>query len=296
MAVTELDQAPDLRPLYGKALLSALPGGGGKELPDQELVLTEVTVDRGHLTEYDRVCGFRLSDQLPPTYPHLFGFPLQMKLMTDRSFPLPTMGLVHLENRITQSRPVHADETLSLRVRAENLRKGRQGRLVDFVAEASAGGEPVWHSTSTYLKRGGGSEDGGPDGSSDPAEEQEPDPAEEGVDEGRPAAIWSVPDDTGRRYADVSGDVNPIHMRAVTAKAFGFPRAIAHGMWSKARCLAAFEGRLPHSFTVDVRFKKPVLLPSKVAFRSEQEGDRWRFDLRDPKSGKPHLTGAIRPA
>ena len=35
-------------------------------------------------------------------------------------------------------------------------------------------------------------------------------------------------------------------------------------MWTKARCLAAL--RLPDAFAVDVRFKKPILLPSKVTF------------------------------
>ena len=62
----------------------------------------------------------------------------------------------------------------------------------------------------------------------------------------------------------MSGDHNPIHLHALSAKALGFPRAIAHGMWTKARCLASL--RLPDAFAVDVRFKKPILLPSKVTF------------------------------
>ena len=52
---------------------------------------------------------------------------------------------------------------------------------------------------------------------------------------------WKAPADIGRQYAKVSGDYNPIHLSAVSAKLFGFPTAIAHGLWNKARTLAALE-------------------------------------------------------
>ena len=81
---------------------------------------------------------------------------------------------------------------------------------------------------------------------------------------------------------------------ALTAKAFGFPRQIAHGMWTKARCLAALDGRLPDAVTVDVAFKKPVLLPGTVAFGSRREDDGYDFSLTRPKDGAPHLVGRAR--
>jgi acyl dehydratase len=102
-----------------------------------------------------------------------------------------------------------------------------------------------------------------------------------------------VPGDIGRKYAAVSGDRNPIHLHTLTAKAFGFPRAIAHGMWLNARTVAAFEGRLPGAFTVDVSFKTPVLLPSTVELAATRLDEHWRFDLRDARSGKPHVVGEI---
>jgi acyl dehydratase len=89
----------------------------------------------------------------------------------------------------------------------------------------------------------------------------------------------------------VSGDHNPIHLYALTAKAFGFRRQIAHGMWSKARCLAALDGRLPDAVRVEAAFKKPVLLPGQVAFGSARSGDGYAFSLTDPRSGAPHLLG-----
>jgi hypothetical protein len=107
----------------------------------------------------------------------------------------------------------------------------------------------VWEGFSTMLKRGGGDD-------SLPREEPPPAPPV--------TAHWRVADDTGRRYAAVSGDHNPIHLHGLAAKAFGFPWAIAHGMWTKARCLAAL--RVPDAFEIDVKFRKPVLLPSTVTF------------------------------
>ena len=151
MTVHELSGTPDLRSMYARAVLGSFPGGGGEELPDVELVLPEVEIDRGHLAAYGRVCGFRLSNELPPTYLHVFAFPVALRLMTDRGFPLPLLGLVHVSNRIAQERPVRASERPSLRVRAEGLRRRERGTEVDLVAEAEVDGERVWSSKSTYL-------------------------------------------------------------------------------------------------------------------------------------------------
>lgn len=275
--MVELSSAPSLRVLYPKAVLTGFRRKGN-ELPDTVYTLPGVTIDRAHLAAYNRVCGFRLADELPATYPHMLAFPLQIKLMSGSDFPFPLIGSVHVANRITQARPLRVNEKLDLRVHLENLRDHPRGRQFDMVSEALVDGEVVWTDVSTYLRRGGGS------GDRERSERTEPP---------KPTAIWHVPDDIGRRYGDVSGDRNPIHLYKITAKMFGFPRAIAHGMWTKARCLAAFEGRLPAAFTVDVAFKLPVLLPAKVGFFAEQQDDGWRFDLFDAKSGKPHVNGSI---
>jgi acyl dehydratase len=295
-AQKEVDSVPGLGGLYVKAVagttvkpvLKRVPGIGGRfgggepRLPDTELVLRDTEIDRGHLADYDRVCGFSLRDELPATYPHMLAFPLSMQLMTDASFPFPVIGLVHIGNRIEQLRPIRDDEKLTVSVRIENLRPHPKGREFHVLAQASAGGEIVWRSDSTYLRKGGGSEEKA-DGRTQKAE---PEPAD-------PNALWDVPDDIGRRYAKVSGDSNPIHLRRSTAMAFGMPRPIAHGMWTKARCLAALEGELPESFVVDVAFKLPVYLPSKVAFRTWEAGGARELSLRSHKDGKPHVTGSV---
>jgi hypothetical protein len=280
MAVRELSSSPSMAVLYPKALvgtirrLPGVPGAPSGDLPDTELVLPDVVIDREHLAEYDRVCTFEIGDEVPATYPHLLVFPLAMQIMTGGSFPFPVVGLVHVGNRIEQVRPILASERLAVSVRTENLREHDRGTQFDIAARASSGGEVVWRSTSTYLHReeGGGSKDGKKDS---------PDPPE-------PTAELSVPDDVGRRYAAVSGDRNPIHLHPLAARLFGMPRMIAHGMWLKARCLALLAA-LPESYVVEVGFKLPVLLPAKLAFSRDDGG----FALHDAKSGKPHLEGRI---
>ena len=281
--MVELESSPSLLPIFGKAALGMVPGFGrtGDSLPDTTFVRNGVRADRERLAAYDRVCGFRVSDTLPATFPHILSFPLQAKLMTDPAFPFPMIGLVHVANRITQTRPLHAEESFVLRVHAEGLRPHERGTQFDMISEALADGEVVWTDVSTYLRRGG---------SSGPSERGSGSPE---ALAGDPVARWRLGGDTGRRYAEVSGDHNPIHLYPLTARLFGFRRAIAHGMWSKARCLAFFDSRLPGAYTVDVRFKRPILLPATVALFAESTQDGFRFALRHGTKDTPHLDGSI---
>lgn len=269
---------------YSRAVARLVPFvGGGEALPGDELAREQAAIDRDRLTAYQRVCGFRVSDRVPATFPHLLAFPLSMDLMTRLSFPFGVIGLVHVENEIAQRRPIGAQEPLDVRVRTANLRDHDRGRQFDVLAEAAVAGETVWTSRSTYLHREGNGGRGGSSGSSG-KERSEPPP---------PSAVWAVPGDQGRRYAAVSGDSNPIHLHPLTARLFGFPRPIAHGMWLKARCLAALEGHLADGYTAAVRFKLPLLLPGKAAFTTATAGDAREFAVHDARSGKPHLSGTI---
>jgi acyl dehydratase len=237
-----------------------------------------VVVDRDHAAAYARVCGFPVKDTVPLTYPHMLAFPLHMEAMTSPRFPYPAIGSVHVENVITSHRPILAGESLDVGVSVSPTRPHPKGTVVDFLSEVRSGGEVVWESTSTYLRRGRGDAD-----------------ADKGLTfDTTPAGTteWRLPADLGRRYGAVSGDRNPIHLYPVTAKALGFPRQIAHGMWSLARCVGALENRLPDAVTVEVAFKKPILLPGTVAFGHEARPDGGQvFALTSPKDGAPHLVG-----
>jgi acyl dehydratase len=283
MTTTELDGPPSLARLYASAPLAGLRGGD--DLPDEQLLLRDVEIDREHLAAYDHVCGLRVDEVLPATYLHVLAFPMSIRLLAAPSFPFALPGLVHVANRIDHRRPVTAGERPTFKVRTEDLRPHPKGRQFDVVAEVEVEDELVWTGVSTYLHResGGSDEDGSPKTKSDGD-----------LDPGEPTARWKVPGDTGRRYAAVSGDRNPIHLTAVTAKPFGFPKAIAHGMWTAARALGALEGRLPPAFSYGVRFQTPLLLPSTVTFatRLDEDGDRV-VGVDAASSGKPHLRGLV---
>jgi acyl dehydratase len=276
--VRTLHSRPSLGPLFARAALTQRGRGG--DLRDAGLRLEGLRVDRGRLLDYQHLCRFGGGDVLPHTYPHVLGFPLQVQLMTDRSFPLPLPGLVHLENRITVHRRLTADDVLEVTVHAARLRQHAKGRVVDLVTEIAVDGQRVWEGCSTYLRRGAG----------DPAAPQlEPAPA---LPLGPPTGVLRVPEGAGRAYAAVSGDVNPIHLHALTARTMGFSRAIAHGMWTFARTLAVIGDVTAEPSTSRVWFGRPVLLPSTVEVVARR-GDRDHGtvlglrDRRDP--ARPHL-------
>jgi acyl dehydratase len=274
--------------------LPLVPGGGRDELPATGLAVDNVVADIDALAAYCRVCGFTLGDALPITFPHVLAFPLQMKLMTDDAFPFPLLGLVHIDNSITQHRPIGTDEPLEIAVRVEDLRSHPKGTAISLIVEARVGGETVWEETGTILRRGPGRAAG--------AVLSGPEPVADDV----PATSqWRLDGDLGRRYAAASGDRNPIHLHRLSAQALGFPRAIAHGMWSKARCLAQLESGLRPAYTVEARFRKPVLLPGTVGFAAVDRGDgRTSFAVRSSRPGRDeaaggstvHLQGSIVPA
>jgi MaoC like domain len=297
MTTRTLDSPPSILPLYARAAAPMIPGasllpfvpGRGKEIPDLELALEGVQADAEAVAAYARVCGFALRDRLPPTYPHVLAFPLHMAVMADGGFPFGAVGLVHVENRIAQHRPIGVNEALELRVKPTPLEPHPKGRTFSLLTEAYVGEELVWESASTMLRRGKPEQ---------PADGPKTGSRTTGIGpsaaELTPSAEWRLGGDLGRRYAAVSGDRNPIHMHSLTARPLGFKSAIAHGMWTKARCLAAIENRLPDAFEAEVRFRKPIFLPARVELLTASGGEETGFAVRDLKRQTPHLDGHAR--
>jgi acyl dehydratase len=278
MTVVRLTATPSLAPLLARgALLSPLKRvKEGAVAPPTRLVLPQATVDADRLAAYREVCGFPTTTALPVMYPHILGFPLAMRLMAAHDFPLPLLGLVHTSITVDQHHPIAPDAGPELKVYAEQLSPHRRGTEATLVTEARLAGDLVWESRSTYLARHPTSYDR-------PVQERST-----GAEPLPVRADWTLPGDLGRRYAAASGDRNPIHLHPLTAKAFGFPRAIAHGMWTVARCLAEHGTDGPAAVRAD--FRAPVLLPGKVTYRSEGE----RFELRDAgREDKVHVSGTV---
>ncbi|WP_031042219.1 MaoC/PaaZ C-terminal domain-containing protein [Streptomyces sp. NRRL F-5650] len=279
-----LTGVPALPPLLARgALLSPLKRPRpDADLPRTRLVLPGLRVDLARLSAYERACGFATgADALPVTYPHVLGFPLAMRLMSARDFPLPLLGLVHTSIGITRRTAMPAHAAYSLAVHVEGLAPHRRGTEATVVTEVRTGADLVWESRSTYLARH--RTDAAARPSDAPSGPRDPLPAR---------AEWRLAGDVGRRYGAASGDRNPIHLHPLTARLFGFPRAIAHGMWTVARCLA--EHGAPDAAVVRARFRAPVLLPGTVVYGAE-DGAGGRFELRGARDGRLHVCGDVAP-
>lgn len=259
-----------IRGLFNKKSKSA-------ELPALEYVVDELRVDAQHLADYKAVTGFAQNDTVPALYLAVLSQSLQMHMMSQAQFPFAVLGLVHIRNQLTQYRAIQHNETLQLSCCFGSTAAHEKGTCFDFITNVKVGDETVMHSVTTYLARGRGQ------AAAEKPPHTEPDY--------HVKQQWQIEENIGRRYARVSGDFNLIHLHALSAKAFGFKRAIAHGMWSKARVLAQLH--LPERYEVDVWFKLPILLPAVVDLCVAETADQTEFLVRDHQQHKPHLVGSL---
>ncbi len=305
MVLVRETELPRLSASYARAVIQSLRATrlvsgrtvGSADVPSSPATsfAGRVVVSGDRLARYRDVCGFGPGSDVPATYPHVLAFPLQLRLMTAPTFPFPAMGLVHIANSIVQEQQLSTADALDLSVFATDLRPHRRGRQVTVVTQATVSGEPVWREHSVFLSRSqptAGASQTRQDGD-EPA--GEPASAPEVVTPSR----WRLPAQLGRRYAFVSGDLNPIHLFDVTAKPFGYRSHIAHGMWTTARALAELTPRLPERFRVDVAFQTPLALPATVRFSATDNATRIGFDVRGVSAGPPgslaaaHLVGTV---
>lgn len=253
------------------------------KLPGLQLVRPKVKLSERHIARYAQVCGFRPSQGVPPTYPHMLAFPLHMQLLTSDGFPYPVIGLVHLANSIEQHQILKAGDEVRVEVEFGDFVAHEKGQAFVLLSRILRNGQLAWTSQSTYLRRGISQPQGDPyiSALSDPT----PLSAQ---------AEFAATGNIGRRYARVSGDYNPIHLSALTAKFLGFNRAIAHGMWTKAKALATLLPQQPvEHLSVEVEFKLPLFLPGKASLWSSVNPTRTLFEVRDGKGAKPHLRGLL---
>jgi len=282
-------QMPSMLKNYASALLA---GGKryrpGMPIPALSMQVAGVRINKRHLARYNRVCGFADESVIAPTYLQILAFPLQIGMLAQKSFPIPLLGVVHVRNTIDVLAPLSRDVSYDLAVSIAEHRLVAKGIEIDLLTQATVAGAVVWRAVTTMLHRC----------KTDVAE-----PARAAAEPAIDANLqhWILPAGLGRSYGFASGDINPIHLSAFSAKAFGFKRAIAHGMWSKARCLAALESVLPTTpYRIEVAFKLPILLPTKARFGSQrtsvqQTGDAYEFELRSGDGVKPHMRGLIQP-
>ncbi|MEV7604315.1 MaoC/PaaZ C-terminal domain-containing protein [Paenarthrobacter sp. NPDC089322] len=297
-----LGELPSLSKLYVNAAATAArrrvlgPSTGKQKLPSVIHEVRGVRADVGNLTAYQHLVGETASDVLPAGFIHALAFPVSMSVMNRDDFPLPLLGMIHLKNHVEQRAPVLFTEALDIRSWTENLSGHRAGTQVDIVAEVRSGsstGDVRWRGVSTYLAKGvflpGIDKAGGPNGAAGSKDFSPP----------VPTALWKLGLDTGRNYAAVSGDFNPIHLSVLSAKALGLRGSIAHGMYLASRALADVGAVKSDAFTWDVAFEAPVFLPARVALdiatvqTDDGEWGRSDYVAWNHRSGRRHFSGSV---
>ncbi|MCH9827366.1 MAG: hypothetical protein K0U79_06415 [Gammaproteobacteria bacterium] len=256
-------------------------------VPDLATRIDGVSVNPRALAAYRTVCGFDSTSHLPVSYPQVLVAPIHLQVMNRKGFPIPLLGMVHLRNSIEQLRPIEALETLSFSVDVGQLRRVKMGLEIDVNTECRGKDDeaPAWRSTMTILhrikeKNGGGF--------------RKPPGAPASLVESQNSMTIDIAEDTGRRYAKVAGDYNPIHLHALSAKLFGFKRAIAHGMWTQARCCAELERACAQATrSVDIEFKRPIFLPGKATLKWAEGEAGIEYGLLGRNASEVHVLGHL---
>jgi acyl dehydratase len=284
-----IEQLPAPAKLYARALSGVIKRGRPSQLPALRLVRPAAPLEPAAIERYARVCGFIPEHGVPLTFPHVLAFPLHLLMLTDPAFPWPALGLVHLANHVRLRRPLAYNEVLRVEVEFGALLRHDKGQAFVLHTRLYRRGEAVWDGDSVYLKRGAA-----PVGDPLAALEIERDALQR-------VARWQLPAQLGRDYAHASGDYNPIHLTMLSAKAFGFPRAIAHGMWTLARAAAALQPpKALAEAAISAEFKLPMLLPGDASLWTNVPATAAaaiaatttrELEVRDAAGDKPHLRG-----
>lgn len=294
----QFSSLPSLWPSYARILVAKRPLNfpEGFTLPRLEAHVPSVVVKKSDLQRYQQVCSANTGELLPIGYPHVLATPLHLAMLSNPAFPIRPLGVVHLRNKVRQQRPIRVGESLEIRAWMEGHREGDFGQEFEIETDVLVNGSVVWHESCTCLARQRKRVRRDPNDAREAREARRREAAASAWTPERSKA-FEVAEDTGRRYGFASGDVNPIHLWHLTARAFGFPQAVVHGMWSLARCAAEFSSATyADPVELDVTFKQPLFLPGKVVFEAGRLGDAQAFTLKEGEgAGKPHLSGSIKP-
>ena len=168
--------------------------------------------------------------------------------------------IVHAAQDIHVHAPIEAGMSLVTTATPIGIFGRRSGAALVIRVETRDDGRLVAEQYVTELFRGlEAGEDRGEPAPDVPAGAREGEPRE---------AAFEVAGDQAERYAEASGDHNPIHLDEEAARAVGLPGRILHGLCTMAlagRAVELVAGREPRRLAV--RFSAPVALGATVTTR-----------------------------
>lgn len=288
MTATSPDMEFDRRPstlaymLRGCHRAPGLPSAGG--FPAVRVSWRRHRIAPRHLAAFLQLTGLSADRGLPLLYPHVFGFPLQMVILTHRVFPLPLWRALQIRNHLLQHRPIAADAVLDLEARVAGQRILERGAEVDLHTAVRSEKELLWEGLTTFYYRGRFGEAG----VASPLA-RAPDAGDEVV------ARWHTSSGAGWRFGRLTGDYNGIHWSRWYARMFGFRRAFHHPQLVLGQCMA----RLPSydsepARRLDAWLKGPVYYDSDVRLRATTHRDGVTFALNVDDEERPAILGRCR--
>jgi len=223
------------------------------------------SIDMAHVARYRRFFDDR-GQQVPLTYFYLLAQRAQIALMLDARFPHAIPGLIHTCNKIRFHGVYQEGIPLGVEVSVLSIRRADGAKSIVFSVDMSQGGRRIVGCVSEYrIPRR-------------PRHNPAGQPRPETFPETFLQEDWAFEKSRCRRYAMISSDFNPIHLSSLLARTFGFPRAIAHGMYSVGRAAVSIERHTGRPLIeLTAYFRRPILVASKASFGFEStatsEGD-----------------------
>jgi hypothetical protein len=242
-------------------------------------------VDRGQLAEFLQLSGLHADQGVPILFPHVFGFPLQMAVLTHPRFPIPFWKVLQIRNHLLQHRPIFADAVLDLETHVASRRILEKGVEFDLRTSVSVRQELLWESLNTFYYRG----KYGQAGAASPLA-RAPRHGETLV------ARWqTVAAASGWRFAALTGDYNGIHYWPWYARRLGFRRAFLPPQLVLGQCMARLSApRATPRQRLDVWLKGPVYTDAGVRLDATMESDRIVFGLSLDDEERPAILASWR--
>ena len=221
----------------------------------------------------------------PPMFHVRPAIGLMMQMASDPDLEIDLRFLVHGEHSMQFHRPLSGGDKLELSGTLRGVEHKASGRVFTFSITGHVEQQPALQGTTTYFVRNPPD----PDAPKGPRRAPPPSP---------PPAHWQhtqvVSDDQALRYAEASGDRNPIHTDPDAAKAAGLPGCILHGLCTLALAARDLVDRYSDGdpralLSLSVRWARPVFPGSSLALEVWDHGDgRLAFRTLGP-DGKPVL-------
>ena len=225
-----------------------------------------------------------------PVFPIVSAFDSYMEAAMDQELGADLLRLVHGSEEHVLHKPLRPGDILTVTPVLESIESKESGETFTVaVVQTDSAGDVVAETRGTMFIRGSGSRKAAV--------------ADARASENEHEVVYEeatvVDEDQPRRYAEASGDHNPIHLDEATAKMAGLPGVILHGMCSMAiAAKAAVNGLAGGDPTkvkrVAVRFSRPVLPGQELTTKLWTTGDgTYGFETYNPRGSAVIKAGVV---